>query len=115
MSTWNVVLGSDSTTTPSTSIISDFAKSLSLLVLITAAECGKGFTKLTIGDFFAASDLLGHRAVALPAKLRMLPSLSLGVLHPAPFSVSQQEEVSLRRKHEEEISLVPAGRGSYDI
>ena len=37
------------------------------------------------------------------------------VFHPAPFSVSQQEEVSLRRKHEEEISLVPAGRGSYDV
>ena len=30
----------DFATTPSTSIISDFAKSLSLLVLITAAECG---------------------------------------------------------------------------
>ena len=82
---------------------------LSLLVLITAAYRGYGFTKLTICDFFAASDLLSHQTVTFPYQHHVLAALALGALQPALFPVGQQEEVSLRCKHEEEASRVPAG------
>ena len=109
MSTWNVVLGSDSTTTPSTSIMSDFAKFLSLLVLITADICGDGFTKLTICDFFAASDLFSDGAVTFAHELHMACPLALGRLQTPALPIRQQEEVLLRRKYEEVASRIPAG------
>ena len=82
---------------------------LSLLVLITAAYRGYGFTKLTMCDFFAASDLFSHQTVTFPYQHHVLAALALGALQPALFPVGQQEEVSLRCKHEEEASRVPAG------
>ena len=101
MSTWNVVLGSDSTTTPSTSIMSDFAKLLSLPILITAAECGYGFTKLTVCDFFVTSDFFSYDAVALSDKDNVFHALALGRLDPPTLPVGQQQEILLRGKHEE--------------
>ena len=59
----------------------DFAKSIFLLVLITAADCGYGFTKLTICDFFAASDLLGNQTVAFTHQFDMLLSFPFGIFH----------------------------------
>ncbi|MBQ0038703.1 MAG: hypothetical protein KBS74_08560, partial [Clostridiales bacterium] len=105
----NVVLGRDSTTTPSTSIISDFAKLLSLLVLITAAVCGYGFTKLTVCDFFAASDFLGNRAASFPHQLHMLAALTLRGFHAASFAVCQHQKLSFCRKYKEDAPLISAG------
>jgi hypothetical protein len=115
MSTWNVVLGSDSTTTPSTSIMSDFAKLQSLLVWIPAAPRSDGSTKLTVGDFFVASDLPGDRALARTRQRHVFAPLALGILQPPPFAVGQQEEVTLCRKHKGVTPLVPAGDRFYDV
>ena len=88
---------------------------LSLLVLITAAKRGYGFTKLTIGDLFAASDPPGKAAAVGAIQLRVLAPLALRPLHRPGLSVRQQEEVPLRPQDEERLSLIPAGSGYYDI
>ena len=81
MSTWNVVLGSASVTTPSTSIISDFAKCSSLLVWITVpAQLGEGLAELTVGDLLSASDLFSRPAVGAAGESDMLPLFPLGPL-----------------------------------
>ena len=71
---------------------------LSLLVLITAAKRGYGFTKLTICDLFAASDFLGERATVGAEQRRVLAPLALGPLHGPPFPIRQQEKVTLAVK-----------------
>ena len=86
-----------------------FCQVLSLLVLITAAYRGDGFTKLTICDGFVASDPLGNRAPIAPEQRRVFAPLALRPFHGPRLSVRQQEEVSLRRKHEEEASRVRKG------
>ena len=83
---------------------------LSLLVLITAAlQSGNGFTKLTVCDFFAASDPLGSGPGVETGRHNVPQPLALRVFHPPALAVRQQEEVSLRRKYEEEAPRVPAG------
>ena len=92
-----------------------FCQVLSLLVLITAAYRGDGFTKLTICDGFVASDPLGNRAPIAPEQRRVFAPLALRPFHGPRLSVRQQEEVPLRRKDEEGLSLIPAGGRCYDI
>ena len=76
---------------------------LSLLVLITTAECGNGSTKLTIRDFLAVSDFPGNRRIALGHQHHVLAALAFGLFRPAALAVGQQKEISFRSEYEEQI------------
>ena len=89
---------------------------LSLLVRIfLAAVCGDGFTKLTVCDFFLASDLLGDRRRALCDEADMLLLFPLRRFDPAALAVGQQQVLPVCFQHEEVFALLSAGReqGKY--
>ena len=83
---------------------------LSLLVRIfLAAVCGDGFTKLTVCDFFLASDLLGDRRRALCDEANMLLLFPLRRFDPAALAVGQQQVLPVCFQHEEVFALFSAG------
>ncbi len=74
------VLGMASTTMPSTSIMSYFAKCYPPGLDFWLPRSGEGFTKLTVCNFLAASDLLGdpRRSRSLRAERTCLRFLRFG-------------------------------------
>src|SRR5699024_10350473 len=115
MSTWNVVLGRDSVTTPSSSIISSFAKRDSLL------EGGQRPSQFPVRHRFSLFQLLDggvvKGAVRRGEGLHMPRLFRLGMGRSPSLSVGQQQPAGLLfHTHDaEDAFLVPSGSCPDDL
>ena len=110
MSTWNVVLGRDSVTTPSSSIISSFAKRVSLL------EGGQRPSKFSVGYRDSLLQFFYSRVTEVPLvqPRHMAGLFPFGSGHGAALPVGQQEKLALLSGDKEQLALVPSGRRPDD-